>query len=68
MTAEQMLQDYFDEEEMRKVLGIALSTLRNRINSGKDHPPFFGKGKARRFPKAAYLKWTQDRLVHQKNR
>lgn len=68
MTAEQLMQDYLTESEMAKVLGIKVGALRNRISQRRDHPPFIGKGKARRFPREEIRKWEKSQIVHQKSR
>lgn len=59
------MADAYTTEEMARVLGIAVSTLVNRISAGKGHPPFYGKGKERRFPKAEFEKWARTRLVYE---
>lgn len=68
MTAEQLWEDYFTEENVAQLMGITVSTLRNRISEGRDHPPFTGRGNGKRFPKDEFRKWERARLVHQKNR
>ena len=68
MTTEELFQDYFTEEDVARLMGMSVSGLRNRISSGKDHPPFVGRGKAKRFPKADFKKWERARIVHQKNK
>lgn len=52
-------------EEMAKVLGIGVSTLRNRLSKGEGHPPYHGRGKAIRFPKDAYIRWRNSQLVYE---
>ena len=66
--AEQLMQEYVDNEQMAKLLKISLGTLENRICKGSDHPPFIGRGRSRQFPLDEYRKWAKSQLIHQKNR
>jgi hypothetical protein len=67
MTAAQereLFRDYYTEEEVAKLMGIAIGTLRNRLSAGKDHPPM---APGRRFPKDEFSKWEKRRLKVARN-
>jgi predicted DNA-binding transcriptional regulator AlpA len=62
MTDEKLFEDYYTEEQMARLLGCAVATLRNKISAGADLPKSLGRGKARRFPKAEFRKWETRQL------
>jgi hypothetical protein len=52
-------ESYYTEQEMARLLGISVRTLRNRHCSGKNHPP---KTPERLYPKDEFDKWNKNRL------
>lgn len=59
---EQFKANHFSEEEMAEILGITVKTLKNRVYTGTNHPPFFNTGPRRWFPKDEFDKWMKDRI------
>jgi excisionase family DNA binding protein len=57
------MDDFYTIEEMASLLGIKKITLQCRLSRGKDHPPFFGRGKGVRFPKELFRQWAKGQLV-----
>lgn len=51
-------------EEMAKMLGITVKTLRNRCYDGVNHPPYTNLKHARPFPKEGYKRWQASNLKH----
>lgn len=49
-------------DEMAKMLGITVKTLKNRCYDGVNHPPYTDLTHARPFPKAEYQRWCQSKL------
>jgi hypothetical protein len=68
MTLEQIKEEWVNDEEMAKLLGISVGTLENRVYSGVDHPPYSGKGRGRRWSLTEYNKWLRANMQTQKNR
>jgi hypothetical protein len=62
VTDQELFQNYFVMDEMARLLGIKVKTLRNRISEGRNHPPVTPEGL---FPKDEYEKWNRKRLQHE---
>jgi len=67
MSDDELFEDYYFEDQVARLMVIKVSTLRNKISAGKDHPPFVGRGKGKRFPKDEFHKWERKNLTHQRN-
>lgn len=57
---EEIENDWLTLEEVAKLEGITRGALKNRIYAGKNHPPFSGRGKSRRFNRNAYYNWKHS--------
>jgi predicted site-specific integrase-resolvase len=55
--------EYFSEEEICSILKISRATLRSRIYSGTEHPPYVELGRVRYFPRRMFLDWAAKRRV-----
>lgn len=53
----------YAEEEVAKFLGITTATLRQRIYSGKGHPPYQCPSRGVYwFPKELFIDWAKKKL------
>lgn len=55
------MSNYLTEADVAGVLGISVGTLRNRIYSGAQHPPYI-PGKKKLFPRDEFEKWQKSRM------
>lgn len=63
-----ILDDFYTMADIARFEGITVDTLENRICARKDHPPFVGRGKHRRFPKDLFHRWAKNRLQHEESK
>lgn len=57
MTVQELLSEYFTEEEVCKALGIALVTLRSKRCAETDHPKVIRRGRMVLYPKKDFIAW-----------
>lgn len=66
MVSETLREDFYSEHEMAQILNIKLRTLRLRIGTGTEHPPYIEIGRERLFPKDLFREWARKRpLVYE---
>lgn len=59
MTAEDVMNQYFKEDEMCRLLDIEMPTLQSRRSRGNDHPPYIKIGRQVLYPKDKYVAWLK---------
>ncbi len=57
--------DYLTEEQICEALGIARSTLRNRISKGTNHPPAIPLGRRYIFNRVQFTKWLEAKTMRE---
>jgi hypothetical protein len=63
MIAEVLKDDFFSEEEMARMMRIKVATLKRRIATGTEHPPYVEIGRERLFPRDQFREWARNRKV-----
>lgn len=67
MTVQDIVDEYFTEEEVCKLLSpgkpLARETLQVRRSRGENHPPYIKLGQTILYPKSEFYKWLKSQPI-----
>lgn len=64
MTIQELLSEYFTEDEVAQALGITRERLQVRRSLGENHPPYVKIGRKILYPKTDFVRWFKSQKLH----